>query len=115
MRGTGPYVALSSEREIFARLGVAWCEPRDREGKFSLLHPLSGRPWFEGGLPTGTALQPLQLQALRELHPSLPLPTGWKCATCRAVFRECRCPQTRAHGHLNPNLTLTRTLTSTQP
>ena len=29
MRATGPYVALSSEREIFARLGVAWCGPRD--------------------------------------------------------------------------------------
>ena len=41
----------------------------------------------------------MQLQALRELRPELPLPLGWKCAACRAVFRECRCPQT-AHGHL---------------
>ena len=57
---------------------------------------------FEGGLPTGIALQPLQLQALRELRPLLPLPVGWKCSACRAVFRECRCPQTRARGHLNP-------------
>ena len=47
MKGTGPYVPLRSECEIFARLGVAWCEPREREGKFSLLHPQSGRPWFE--------------------------------------------------------------------
>ena len=53
----------------------------------------------------------MQLQALRDLRPSLPLPSGWKCAACRAVFRECRCPQTRAHGHLNPTLTLTLTLT----
>jgi len=29
MKATGPYVPLSSEREIFARLGVAWCDPRD--------------------------------------------------------------------------------------
>ena len=28
MKGTGPYVPLRSEREIFARLGVAWCELR---------------------------------------------------------------------------------------
>ena len=67
MKPTGPYVPLSSEREIFARLGVAWCEPREREGKFSIRHAQTGRPWFEGGLPTGVALQPLQLQALREL------------------------------------------------
>ena len=68
MKATGPYVPLSSEQEIFARLGVAWCEPREREGKFSIRQPwFEGRPWFEGGLPTGVALQPLQLQALRQL------------------------------------------------
>ena len=56
--------------------GVAWREPRDREGKFSLLHPQSGRPWFEGGLPSGAALQALQLEFLRDAE--LPLPAGWK-------------------------------------
>ena len=70
---------------------MAWCEPSGREGKFSIRHPQSGRPWFEGGLPTGVALQPFQLQALRELsNPN---------------------PDINPNTNLTPTLTLTLTAT----
>ena len=76
MHPTGPYVHIASERDIFERLGVRWLEPRERDGKFSLLHPESGRPWFDGGMPSGTELQALQLAHLRRA--GLELPVGWK-------------------------------------
>ena len=64
-----PYLELSSEREIFELLGVRYLPPSERDGKFSLLHPETGAPWFQGGLPQMIPLQTLQLQ----VRPSRPI------------------------------------------